>query len=77
MEYRCNQTVDLEEAIAMTMNNQKQPENAKIIAEYVSGRIEEHHSKLNRGGVYKKSFYDLYKKLLDFPTIRSVKIVKY
>ena len=48
-EYRCNETIDLEDFLKMTDAIQKTPENAKAVIIWNSGREETIYSDLNIG----------------------------
>jgi hypothetical protein len=74
-EYRCNETVDLEELIKM--KDEKLCVKAKAVVTWKSGRVEEIHTDLNKGGEFKKAFSDKIKSYKAFPTVEKVEVVKY
>lgn len=69
-EYRCNQTVDLEEYI---MEN-KDKTIGIIKAEYRSGRVEEFRSELLKGGSLSRKEQSRLDDLRNFPSVAKVSI---
>ena len=72
-EYRCKETIDLEEFLKMS----EVPTKAKATIIWNSGREEEIVSELNKGGEFKKSFSDKINEYRKFPTVKSVNVTKY
>ena len=73
-EYRCDLTIDLEEAIDMT---DKKFDNIRAIATYKSGREERVTGKLKADQTPEKKFNDKVASLRAFPTVDKVVLEKF
>lgn len=73
--YRCDLTIDLEEAISMT--DQKKFDNIRAIATYKSGREERVTGQLKTDQTPYKKFTDKVDALKAFPTVEKVKLEKF
>lgn len=74
-KYRCKETVDLEELIAMKVSDDK-PKNVEAKVLYVSGREEIVRGKLNQNGMADQKFQSKLNKLRTIPTVKDIKITK-
>jgi hypothetical protein len=72
-DYRCNETLDLEEIIKM---NEKHNAIMGVIT-YQSGRQETIYGKLQVGGQPYKTFAQKIEEFRAFPTVTDVKITTY
>jgi len=73
--YRCTETIDLEDMIKMKA--EQFCTKAKATITWESGRIEEIHADLKKGGEYKKAFADKVAQYRAFPTVKNVTVEKY
>ena len=71
-EYRCEQTIDLEEYL---MSDKKKTQY-EIRATYKSGREESFHGKITASGGLNKRDSKIYNDLKSFPTIEKVEVIK-
>ena len=76
-QYRCPDTIDLEELIEMIEQSSVKKENVKAIIEYVSGRKETIHGKLKADGTFYQKFEEAINAFKSFPAVVNVEIVKY
>lgn len=72
--YRCHETIDLEDMIKMKQEQFCTKSTAKVY--WKSGRIEEFSADLNKGGEFKKSFADKVAAHKAFPTVERVEVEK-
>lgn len=73
--YRCKDTVDLEELIAMKTEKEK-PTKATATITYASGREEILIGEINKNGIYDKVFREKLNQLKNFPTVQKIEIKK-
>jgi len=74
--YRCKDTIDLEEAIAMKMKNEDF-KNIKAVVYYKSGRTEEFQGKLKTDGTPYATFNQNVSLHKSFPTVLKVEVIRY
>lgn len=72
-EYRCTETIDLEDFLNMT----QEPTKVKATIFWKSGRTQEIISDLNKGGDIKKSFVKIIDDNRKFPTVEGVQVTKF
>lgn len=73
-EYRCNETVDIEEITGMYGTNKEDHTKFTVTATYKSGRTESFSGNLNKGGVLPKTAANKVQLLRAFPTVTNVEI---
>lgn len=74
-EYRCTETIDLEDMIKMKA--EQFCTKVKAVVTYKSGRTEEFQSDLLKGGDFRKSFVERVNACKKFPTVENVEVVKF
>ena len=74
--YRCKETIDLEDILAMKKEEEKKT-HVRVIVIYKSGREEELCGDLNLDGSIHKNFQKRIERFRAFPTVKDVKIIKY
>lgn len=72
-EYRCKETIDLEEILEMA----DQPKNIKAIIKWKSGREEILKGSILKGGNPDANFSSMLVKYQSFPTVLDVKVERY
>lgn len=73
--YRCSETIDLEEMIAMKTEGKFTM--VKAIVTYQSGRTETIHGKLNKDNIPDKVFQKKISDLRQFPSVTNIETIKY